>query len=95
MSVCLSGPFPCLSWGVRLPARPSGSLLSGAKLTASATTGLAGDRDGRPGDKQQCAEDGMRSSISAHSEPGAGKAARGRWHTVQSHLAAGKLSLSK
>ncbi|XP_052552323.1 synaptotagmin-7 isoform X4 [Tympanuchus pallidicinctus] len=73
----------------------NGSLLSGAKLTASATAGLAGDRDGRPGDKQQCAEDGMRSSISAHSEPGTGKAARGRWHTVQSHLAAGKLSLSK
>ncbi|KAK4822784.1 hypothetical protein QYF61_019975 [Mycteria americana] len=36
----------------------------------------------------------MRSSVSAHSEPGAGKAARGRWHTVQSHLASGKLSLS-
>uniref|UniRef100_A0A8V0ZD30 Synaptotagmin-7 n=1 Tax=Gallus gallus TaxID=9031 RepID=A0A8V0ZD30_CHICK len=88
-------PFHVCPGGVRLPARPSGSLLSGAKLTASATAGLAGDRDGRPGDKQQCAEDGMRSSISAHSEPGAGKAARGRWHTVQSHLAAGKLSLSK
>ncbi|KAI6068361.1 Synaptotagmin-7 isoform X2 [Aix galericulata] len=27
-------------------------------------------------------------------EPSMGKAARGRWHTVQSHLAAGKLSLS-
>ncbi|NXD73593.1 SYT7 protein, partial [Eolophus roseicapillus] len=72
----------------------NGSLLSGAKLTASAAAGLAGDRDGRPGDKQRLGEDGMRSSISAHSEPGAGKAARGRWHTVQSHLAAGKLSLS-
>ncbi|NWH53900.1 SYT7 protein, partial [Fregata magnificens] len=47
-----------------------------------------------PGEKQRLGEDGMRSSISAHSEPGAGKAARGRWHTVQSHLAAGKLSLS-
>ncbi|NWT03733.1 SYT7 protein, partial [Mionectes macconnelli] len=69
----------------------NGSLLSGAKLTASATSGLAGDR---PGDKQRLGEDGMRSSMSAHSEPGAGKAARGRWHTVQSHLAAGKLSLS-
>ncbi|NWU07225.1 SYT7 protein, partial [Cephalopterus ornatus] len=69
----------------------NGSLLSGAKLTASAASGLAGDR---PGDKQQLGEDGMRSSVSAHSEPGAGKAARGRWHTVQSHLAAGKLSLS-
>ncbi|NXN77939.1 SYT7 protein, partial [Bombycilla garrulus] len=73
----------------------NGSLLSGAKLTASAAAGLSGDRDGRPGDKQRLGEDGMRSSVSAHSEPGAGKAARGRWHTVQSHLAAGKLSLSK
>ncbi|NWS77137.1 SYT7 protein, partial [Crotophaga sulcirostris] len=72
----------------------NGSLLSGAKLTASAAAGLAGDRDGRPGEKQRPGEDGMRSSISAHSEPGAGKVARGRWHTVQSHLAAGKLSLS-
>ncbi|NXX08682.1 SYT7 protein, partial [Larus smithsonianus] len=72
----------------------NGSLLSGAKLTASAAAGLAGDRDGRPGEKQRLGEDGMRSSVSAHSEPGAGKAARGRWHTVQSHLAAGKLSLS-
>ncbi|NXK42747.1 SYT7 protein, partial [Piprites chloris] len=69
----------------------NGSLLSGAKLTASAASGLAGDR---PADKQRLGEDGMRSSVSAHSEPGAGKAARGRWHTVQSHLAAGKLSLS-
>ncbi|NXX80730.1 SYT7 protein, partial [Urocolius indicus] len=69
----------------------NGSLLSGAKLTASAASGLAGER---AGEKQRLGEDGMRSSISAHSEPGAGKAARGRWHTVQSHLAAGKLSLS-
>ncbi|NXC75547.1 SYT7 protein, partial [Anhinga anhinga] len=72
----------------------NGSLLSGAKLTASAAAGLAGERDGRPGEKQRLGEDGMRSSVSAHSEPGVGKAARGRWHTVQSHLAAGKLSLS-
>ncbi|NXH37594.1 SYT7 protein, partial [Dicaeum eximium] len=72
----------------------NGSLLSGAKLTASAAAGLSGDRDGRPGNKQRLGDDGMRSSVSAHSEPGAGKAARGRWHTVQSHLAAGKLSLS-
>ncbi|NXG25608.1 SYT7 protein, partial [Grallaria varia] len=69
----------------------NGSLLSGAKLTASAASGLAGER---PGDKRRLGEDGMRSSVSAHSEPGAAKAARGRWHTVQSHLAAGKLSLS-
>ncbi|NWX17310.1 SYT7 protein, partial [Aegotheles bennettii] len=61
----------------------NGSLLSGAKLTASAAAG-----------KQRLGEDGLRSSISAHSEPGTGRAARGRWHTVQSHLAAGKLSLS-
>ncbi|NXV79821.1 SYT7 protein, partial [Atlantisia rogersi] len=72
----------------------NGSLLSGAKLTASAAAGLAGERDGHPGEKQRLGEDGMRSSISAHSEPSAGKVARGRWHTVQSHLAAGKLSLS-
>ncbi|NWY07302.1 SYT7 protein, partial [Nothoprocta ornata] len=72
----------------------NGSLLSGAKLTASAAAGLAGERDGRPGEKQRLGEDGMKSSVSAHSEPGSGKAARGRWHTVQSHLAAGKLSLS-
>ncbi|XP_067151475.1 synaptotagmin-7 isoform X1 [Apteryx mantelli] len=72
----------------------NGSLLSGAKLTASAAAGLAGERDGRPGEKQRLGEDGMKSSVSAHSEPGAGKAGRGRWHTVQSHLAAGKLSLS-
>ncbi|NWR60405.1 SYT7 protein, partial [Bucorvus abyssinicus] len=72
----------------------NGSLLSGAKLTASAAAGLAGERDGRPGEKQRLGEDGLRSSVSAHSEPGTGKAARGRWQTVQSHLAAGKLSLS-
>ncbi|NXH71640.1 SYT7 protein, partial [Hydrobates tethys] len=72
----------------------NGSLLSGAKLTASAAAGLAGERDGRPGEEQRLGADGMRSSVSAHSEPGTGKAARGRWHTVQSHLAAGKLSLS-
>ncbi|NXF87604.1 SYT7 protein, partial [Eubucco bourcierii] len=72
----------------------NGSLLSGAKLTASAAAGLAADREARPGEKQRLGEDGLRSSISAHSEPGTGKVARGRWHTVQSHLAAGKLSLS-
>ncbi|NXA55274.1 SYT7 protein, partial [Nothocercus julius] len=72
----------------------NGSLLSGAKLTASAAAGLAGERDGHPCEKQRLGEDGMKSSVSAHSEPGTGKAGRGRWHTVQSHLAAGKLSLS-
>uniref|UniRef100_A0A8B9MIQ5 Synaptotagmin-7 n=1 Tax=Accipiter nisus TaxID=211598 RepID=A0A8B9MIQ5_9AVES len=94
-SVCPSGSLRVCLGGVRPPTRPSGSLLSGAKLTASAAAGLAGERDGRPGEKQRLGEDGMRSSVSAHSEPGTGKAARGRWHTVQSHLAAGKLSLSK
>ncbi|XP_037755375.1 synaptotagmin-7 isoform X6 [Chelonia mydas] len=73
----------------------NGSLLSGAKLAASSAPGLAGEREGRPGEKQQLREDGMKSSLSAHSEPSNGKAGRGRWHTVQSHLAAGKLSLSK
>ncbi|XP_073203035.1 synaptotagmin-7 isoform X2 [Lepidochelys kempii] len=72
----------------------NGSLLSGAKLAASSAPGLAGEREGRPGEKQQLREDGMKSSLSAHSEPSNGKAGRGRWHTVQSHLAAGKLSLS-
>ncbi|XP_019402864.1 PREDICTED: synaptotagmin-7 isoform X4 [Crocodylus porosus] len=73
----------------------NGSLLSGAKLAASATSGLAGEREGRLGEKQQLREDGMKSSLSAHSDPSNGKAGKGRWHTVQSHLAAGKLSLSK
>ncbi|XP_053139934.1 synaptotagmin-7 isoform X2 [Hemicordylus capensis] len=72
----------------------NGSLLSGAKLAASATTGLAGEREGRHGERQQLREDGMKSSVSAQSEPSIGKAGRGRWQTVQSHLAAGKLSLS-
>ncbi|XP_062973088.1 synaptotagmin-7 isoform X3 [Elgaria multicarinata webbii] len=72
----------------------NGSLLSGAKLAASATAGLAGEREGRHGERQQLREDGMKSSVSAHSEPSIGKAGRGRWQTVQSHLAAGKLSLS-
>ncbi|XP_065447901.1 synaptotagmin-7 isoform X8 [Chrysemys picta bellii] len=73
----------------------NGSLLSGAKLAASSASGLAGEREGRLGEKQQLREDGMKSSLSAHSEPSNGKAGRGRWHAVQSHLAAGKLSLSK
>ncbi|XP_053882560.1 synaptotagmin-7 isoform X2 [Malaclemys terrapin pileata] len=72
----------------------NGSLLSGAKLAASSASGLAGEREGRLGEKQQLREDGMKSSLSAHSEPSNGKAGRGRWHAVQSHLAAGKLSLS-
>ncbi|XP_043372563.1 synaptotagmin-7 isoform X2 [Dermochelys coriacea] len=72
----------------------NGSLLSGTKLATSSASGLAGEREGRPGEKQQLHEDGMKSSLSAHSEPSNGKRERGRWHTVQSHLAAGKLSLS-
>ncbi|XP_077177263.1 synaptotagmin-7 isoform X2 [Paroedura picta] len=72
----------------------NGSLLSGAKLAASATSGLAGEREGRHGERQQLREDGMKSSVSAQSEPSIGKAGRGRWQTLQSHLAAGKLSLS-
>ncbi|NWU89224.1 SYT7 protein, partial [Upupa epops] len=46
--------------------------------------------------RQRLGDEGLRSSISAHGEAGTtGRAvARGRWHTVQSHLAAGKLSLS-
>ncbi|XP_034276079.1 synaptotagmin-7 isoform X1 [Pantherophis guttatus] len=72
----------------------NGSLLSGAKLAASATAGLAGEREGCHGERQQLREDGMKSSVSAHSEPSIGKAGRGRWQMVQSHLAAGKLSLS-
>ncbi|KAL8182845.1 UNVERIFIED_CONTAM: hypothetical protein K2H54_003323 [Gekko kuhli] len=67
----------------------------GAKLAASATSGLAGEREGRPGERQQLREDGMKSSVSAQSEPSIGKAGRGRWQTVQSHLAAGKLSFTK
>ncbi|XP_013921330.1 PREDICTED: uncharacterized protein LOC106548477 [Thamnophis sirtalis] len=73
----------------------NGSLLSGAKLAASATAGLAGEREGCHGERQQLREDGMKSSVSAHSEPSIGKAGRGRWQMVQSQLAAGKLSLSK
>ncbi|XP_048340227.1 synaptotagmin-7 isoform X3 [Sphaerodactylus townsendi] len=72
----------------------SGSLLSGTKLAASATSGLAGEREGRHGERQQLREDGMKSSVSAQSEPSIGKAGRGRWQTLQSHLASGKLSLS-
>ncbi|XP_048340225.1 synaptotagmin-7 isoform X1 [Sphaerodactylus townsendi] len=72
----------------------NGSLLSGTKLAASATSGLAGEREGRHGERQQLREDGMKSSVSAQSEPSIGKAGRGRWQTLQSHLASGKLSLS-
>ncbi|XP_063084303.1 synaptotagmin-7 isoform X7 [Cavia porcellus] len=78
----------------------NGTLLSGAKVAAAA--GLAVEREGRLGEKPAPApapppgEDALRSGGAAPSEPGSGgKAGRGRWRTVQSHLAAGKLNLSK
>ncbi|XP_037695283.1 synaptotagmin-7 isoform X2 [Choloepus didactylus] len=75
----------------------NGTLLSGAKVAAAA--GLAVEREGRLGEKPAPApppgEDALRSGGAAPSEPGSGgKAGRGRWRTVQSHLAAGKLNLS-
>ncbi|XP_017652087.1 synaptotagmin-7 isoform X6 [Nannospalax galili] len=76
----------------------NGTLLSGAKVAAAA--GLAVEREGRLGEKPAPVpppgEDALRSSGAAPSEPGSsGKAGRGRWRMVQSHLAAGKLNLSK
>ncbi|XP_017733967.1 PREDICTED: uncharacterized protein LOC108533632 [Rhinopithecus bieti] len=75
----------------------NGTLLSGAKVAAAA--GLAVEREGRLGEKPvpvpPPGEDALRSGGAAPSEPGSsGKAGRGRWRTVQSHLAAGKLNLS-
>ncbi|XP_046301549.1 synaptotagmin-7 isoform X3 [Marmota monax] len=75
----------------------NGTLLSGAKVAAVA--GLAVEREGRLGEKPAPVpppgEDALRSGGAAPSEPGSGgKAGRGRWRTVQSHLAAGKLNLS-
>ncbi|XP_073665139.1 synaptotagmin-7 isoform X6 [Tursiops truncatus] len=74
-----------------------GTLLAGAKVAAAA--GLAVERGGRLGEKPAPVpppgEDALRSGGAAPSEPGSsGKAGRGRWRTVQSHLAAGKLNLS-
>ncbi|XP_070313557.1 synaptotagmin-7 isoform X5 [Odocoileus virginianus] len=77
----------------------NGTLLAGAKVAAAA--GLAVEREGRLGEKPAAApppgEDALRSGGAAPSEPGSGgkAAGRGRWRTVQSHLAAGKLNLSK
>ncbi|XP_063800246.1 synaptotagmin-7 [Pseudophryne corroboree] len=71
----------------------NGTLLSGSKSAACGTTGLL-DKDGRLGDKQFRSEN-MKISMSSQShqiEPGLGKPGRGRWHTVQSHLASGNLS---
>ncbi|XP_056382792.1 synaptotagmin-7 isoform X5 [Hyla sarda] len=70
----------------------SGTVLSGSKSAACGTSGLL-DKDGRMGDKQ-FRNDSMKISMSSqshHSEPGLGKPGRGRWHTVQSHLASGNL----
>ncbi|XP_060032283.1 synaptotagmin-7 isoform X3 [Erinaceus europaeus] len=74
----------------------NGSLLASAKVAAAA--GLAVEREGRLGEKPAVppGEDASRSGGgAAPSAPGSsGKAGRGRWRTVQSHLAAGKLNLS-
>ncbi|XP_069596395.1 synaptotagmin-7 isoform X2 [Ranitomeya imitator] len=70
----------------------NGTVLSGSKSAACGTSGLL-DKDGRMGDKQ-FRNDSMKISMSSqshHSEPGLGKPGRGRWHTVQSHLASGNL----
>lgn len=88
LHICLS--FLC-TW-----AHYSGTVLSGSKSAACGTSGLL-DKDGRLGDKQFHSEN-MKistSSQSHHSEPGLGKPGRGRWHTVQSHLASGNLSRTK
>ncbi|XP_053545241.1 synaptotagmin-7-like [Bombina bombina] len=71
----------------------NGTVLSGSKSAACSTSGLL-DKDGRLGDKQFRGEN-MKISMSSqshHNEQGLGKAGRGRWHTVQSHLASGNLS---
>ncbi|XP_071974161.1 synaptotagmin-7 isoform X2 [Engystomops pustulosus] len=70
----------------------NGTVLSGSKSAACGTSGLL-DKDGRMGDKQFRSET-MKISMSSqshHSEPGLGKPGRGRWHTVQSHMASGNL----
>ncbi|XP_073430108.1 synaptotagmin-7 isoform X4 [Dendrobates tinctorius] len=70
----------------------NGTVLSGSKSAACGTSGLL-DKDGRMGDKP-FRNESMKISMSSqshHSEPGLGKPGRGRWHTVQSHLASGNL----
>ncbi|XP_040265338.1 synaptotagmin-7 isoform X1 [Bufo bufo] len=70
----------------------NGTVLSGSKSAACGTSGLL-DKDGRMMDKQ-LRNESMKISMSSqshHSEPGLGKPGRGRWHTVQSHLASGNL----
>ncbi|XP_041445870.1 synaptotagmin-7 isoform X2 [Xenopus laevis] len=71
----------------------NGTVLSSSKSAACGTSGLL-DKDGRLGDKQFRSES-MKISMSSqshHSEPVLGKSGRGRWNTVQSHLASGNLS---
>ncbi|XP_069821786.1 synaptotagmin-7 isoform X3 [Dendropsophus ebraccatus] len=84
---------PDSSRGIRNEKKTlNGTVLSGSKSAACGTSGLL-DKDGRMGDKQ-FRNDSMKISMSSqshHSEPGLGKPGRGRWHTVQSHLASGNL----
>ncbi|XP_069596398.1 synaptotagmin-7 isoform X5 [Ranitomeya imitator] len=84
---------PDSSRGIRNEKKAlNGTVLSGSKSAACGTSGLL-DKDGRMGDKQ-FRNDSMKISMSSqshHSEPGLGKPGRGRWHTVQSHLASGNL----
>ncbi|XP_071974162.1 synaptotagmin-7 isoform X3 [Engystomops pustulosus] len=84
---------PDSSRGIRNEKKAlNGTVLSGSKSAACGTSGLL-DKDGRMGDKQFRSET-MKISMSSqshHSEPGLGKPGRGRWHTVQSHMASGNL----
>ncbi|XP_073430109.1 synaptotagmin-7 isoform X5 [Dendrobates tinctorius] len=84
---------PDSSRGIRNEKKAlNGTVLSGSKSAACGTSGLL-DKDGRMGDKP-FRNESMKISMSSqshHSEPGLGKPGRGRWHTVQSHLASGNL----
>ncbi|XP_068117289.1 synaptotagmin-7 isoform X5 [Hyperolius riggenbachi] len=86
---------PDSSRGIRNEKKAlNGTLLSGSKSAACGTSGLM-DKDGRLLGDKQFRSDTMKistSSQSHHSEPVLGKPGRGRWHTVQSHLASGNLS---
>nr|DBA17351.1 TPA: hypothetical protein GDO54_002816 [Pyxicephalus adspersus] len=85
---------PDSSRGIRNEKKAlNGTVLSGSKSAACGTSGLL-NKDGRLGD-QQFHSESMKISMSSqshHSEPGLGKPGRGRWHTVQSHMASGNLS---
>ncbi|XP_068117291.1 synaptotagmin-7 isoform X7 [Hyperolius riggenbachi] len=89
---------PDSSRGIRNEKKAlNGTLLSGSKSAACGTSGLM-DKDGRLLGDKQFRSDTMKistSSQSHHSEPVLGKPGRGRWHTVQSHLASGNLSRTK